>query len=105
MLLLNRPDDAAVSAQSGLAVFNTSYVDGYALCTLHLGKACLQAGEVAEAAQVIGSAASLAAQNRQARLVKELHTARARMEPWRETVAVRELDERLVGVGFGAWSS
>jgi hypothetical protein len=74
LLLLKKPDEAAASARGGLAV---------------------------EAAQVIGSAASLAAQNRQARLVKELRTAHARMEPWRETLAVRELDERLVGVGFG----
>jgi DNA-binding XRE family transcriptional regulator/tetratricopeptide (TPR) repeat protein len=101
LLLLKKPDEAVVSARSGLAVFNTSYVDGYALCTLRLGSAYLQAGEVEEAAQVIGSAASLAARNRQARLVRELRTARARMEPWQETSAVRELDERLMGVGFG----
>ncbi len=92
LLRLKRSDEAVVSARGGLAVFNASYVDGYALCTLYLGRAYLQAGEVEEAAQVIGSAASLAAQNRQARLVTELHTARARMEPWRETSAVRELD-------------
>jgi tetratricopeptide (TPR) repeat protein len=101
LLLLKRPDEAAVSARSGLAVFNTSDVDGYALCMLHLGSSYLQAGEIEEAAQVIGSAASLAAQNRQARLVTELRTARARMEPWRNTQAVRQLDERLAGVGFG----
>ncbi len=101
LLLLKKPDEAAASARTGLTVFNKSYVDGYALCTLHLGSSYLQAGEVEEAAQVIGSAASLAAQNRQARLVKELHIARARMQPWRDTSAVRELDERLVGVGFG----
>ncbi|MGH3885081.1 MAG: hypothetical protein ACRDSZ_00690 [Pseudonocardiaceae bacterium] len=70
-------------------------------CTLHLGSSYLQAGEVEEAAQIIGSAASLAAQNRQTRLVKELHTARARMQPWQGTPAVKELDERLVGMGFG----
>ncbi|MGH8350242.1 MAG: hypothetical protein ACRES5_27305, partial [Pseudomonas sp.] len=90
LLLLQKSNEAAVSARTGLTVFNTSYVDGYALCVLHLGSSYLQAGEVEEAAQVIGNAASLAAQNRQARLMKELHTVRARMEPWRETRAVRE---------------
>jgi tetratricopeptide (TPR) repeat protein len=102
LLLLKRPDEAAMSARTGLTVFNTSYVDGYALCTLHLGSSYLQAGEVEEAAQVIGSAASLAAQNRQARLVKELRTVRARMEPWRDMRAVRELDERLVKIGVSS---
>jgi hypothetical protein len=47
-------------------------------------------------------AASLAAQNRQARLVKELRTVRARMEPWRDMRAVRELDERLVEIGVSS---
>ncbi|MGH3873970.1 MAG: helix-turn-helix transcriptional regulator [Pseudonocardiaceae bacterium] len=100
LLLLQKPDEAAASARSGLEVFNTSYVDGYALCTLYLGGSYLLAGEVEEAAQVIGHAVSLAARNRQPRLVKELHAARGRMEPWREMRAVKELDERLVGVGF-----
>jgi tetratricopeptide (TPR) repeat protein len=101
LLLLKKPDEAAASAHTGLTVFNKSYIDGYALCTLHLGSSYLQAGEVEEAAQVIGSAASLAAQNRQARLVKELHIARGRMQPWEDTQAVKALDERLAGVGFG----
>ena len=99
LLLLERPKEAAASASTGLRVFNKSYVDGYALCTLHLGNSYLQAGEVEEAVQVIGSAASLAAQNRQSRLVTELYTARGRMQPWEGTRAVRELDEWLVGFG------
>ncbi len=101
LLLLERPQEAAIRASTGLTVFNKSYVDGYALCTLHLGNSYLQTGEVEEAVQVIGSAANLAAQNRQARLVTELRTTRARMQPWEGTQAVRDLDERLVGVGFG----
>jgi hypothetical protein len=80
-------------------VFNASYVDGYALCTLHLGNSYLQNGEVEEAAQIIGNAANLAAQNRQAWLVKELHTTRARMQPWEDTQAVRKLDEWFGGGG------
>jgi transcriptional regulator with XRE-family HTH domain len=101
LLLLGKPKEAVASASTGLTVFNKSYVDGYALCTLHLGNAHLQAGEIDEAAWVIGSAASLAAQNRQARLVKELRISRARMQPWQGTQAVRELDERLVGCAIG----
>jgi DNA-binding XRE family transcriptional regulator/tetratricopeptide (TPR) repeat protein len=101
LLLLKQPDEAAACASTGLAVFNKSYVDGYALCALHLGNSYLQTGEVEEAVQVIGSAASLAAQNRQARLVTELYTTRARMQPWEGTQAVKDLDEWLVGAGFG----
>jgi hypothetical protein len=78
LLLLEKPKAAAVSANTGLTVFNMSYVDGYALCALHLGNARLQMGDIDEAAHVIGDAARLAAQNRQPRLVRELRTARAR---------------------------
>ena len=51
--------------------------------------------------QVVGSAASLAAQNRQARLVAKLYNTRTRMRPWEGTQAVKDLDEWLVGAGFG----
>ena len=104
MLLLGKPKEALAGASTGLTVFNKSYVDGYALCTLHLGNAHLQAGEIDEAARVIGNAAGLAAQNRQARLVKELRTARTRMQPWQRTQAIRALDERLARCGMGARS-
>ncbi len=49
-----------------------------------------------------GSAATLATQNRQARLMKELRAARARMQPWQDTQAVKALDERLAVAGCDA---
>lgn len=100
LLRLRQPQEAAVSASAGLTLYDQSFVDGYAVCTLHLGNAYLQAGEIDEAAQVIGSVAVLSAQTHSARLTKEMRTTRVRMEPWRETQAVKELDERLVGVGL-----
>lgn len=101
LLRLGKPQDAAASASAGLMLYDKSFVDGYAVCTLHLGNARLQAGEIDEATRIISVAASLAAQTHSARLVKELRTTRGRMQPWEHTQAVRELDERLAGVGFG----
>jgi DNA-binding XRE family transcriptional regulator/tetratricopeptide (TPR) repeat protein len=101
LLRLGKPQEAAASASAGLTLYDQSFVDGYAVCTLHLGNAYLQAGEIEEAAQVIGQVAALSAQTHSARLTKELRTTRVSMEPWRETRAVKELDEQLVGVGFG----
>lgn len=80
LLLLEKPREAAVSARTGLTVFNKSYVDGYALCALNLSNAFLQTGEIDEAARVIGSVVGLAAQNRQPRLVKELRSTRTQMQ-------------------------
>jgi tetratricopeptide (TPR) repeat protein len=101
LLRLGKPQDAAASASAGLMLYDKSFVDGYAVCTLHLGNARLQAGEIDEATRIISGAASLAAQTHSARLVKELRIIRGRMQPWEDTQAVRELDERLAGVGFG----
>jgi hypothetical protein len=100
MLRLRKTQEAAASATAGLTLYDKSFVDGYAVCTLHLGNAYLQAGQIDEAAQVIRRAAALCWQTRSARLVNELRTARNKMEPWRQTRAVRDLDERLMGIGF-----
>jgi tetratricopeptide (TPR) repeat protein len=99
MLRLGRPEQAVVSARAGLALYDKSFARDYAFCTLHLGNALVQTQEIDEAATVIGEVADLAAQYRSARLVKEVRTARAAMQPWDDTKAVRELDERLVGLG------
>lgn len=93
LLRLGKPQEAAASANAGLTLYDTSFADGYAVCTLHLGNARLQSGEINEAIRVIGDAVHLATQTHSARLVKELRTSRTRMQPWQNTPAVKELDE------------
>ncbi len=100
LLRLGKPQEAASTASEGLQLFDNSFTHGLAYCTLRLGTARLLSGDIEEAARVIGEGAVLAAQIRSARLAREVRTARGRMEPWSDTPAVRELDERLVGVGF-----
>jgi hypothetical protein len=100
LLRLGHPAEAAVSAQKALQLVDSSFTHGLAYCTLRLGTARLLSGDIDEAASVIGEGAALAARIRSARLTREVRTARGRMEPWRETSTVRELDERLVGVGL-----
>ncbi|HET9257586.1 MAG TPA: hypothetical protein VFO16_20625 [Pseudonocardiaceae bacterium] len=43
----------------------------------------------------------LASQSPSARLTREVRAARARLEPWRDTRVVRELDERVGEMGLG----
>jgi transcriptional regulator with XRE-family HTH domain/tetratricopeptide (TPR) repeat protein len=95
LLRLGKPDEAAASARAGLALFDNSFVGSRAFCELRLGKAYLESGEVDEAARVVGSAVSPIAQIRSERLVQELRTTRARMQPWRDTPAIQTLDEQL----------
>ena len=100
LLRLGKPQEAAASARAGLALYDRSFADGYAVCTLHLGNAYLQSGEISEAARVIGEAASLAVQTRSARLTKELRATRVRMHPWQDTQAVKALDDQFAAYGL-----
>ncbi|MGH3752904.1 MAG: hypothetical protein ACRDRP_09440 [Pseudonocardiaceae bacterium] len=101
LLRRGKPVEAAARAQQALELCDTSVVGDFAVCTLHLGTARVLSGDIEEAARVVGEGAVLAARIRSVRLVKEVRAARGRMEPWRETPAVRQLDERLASVGFG----
>ncbi|MGH3796368.1 MAG: helix-turn-helix domain-containing protein [Pseudonocardiaceae bacterium] len=100
LLRLGKPQDAANSAKGALALFDNSFVGSLAFCTLFLGNAHLQSGEIDEAARVVSDAAGLAAQTRSARLVKELRTTRAHMQPWQGTQAVKTLDDQLAAYGL-----
>src|SRR5262249_41277765 len=101
LLRLGKPAEAAMSARKALQSVDHSFIHGLAYCTLRLGTARLLSGDIDEAARVIGEGGLLGARIRSARLTREVRTARARLEPWKDTQAVRELDERLMGVGFG----
>jgi tetratricopeptide (TPR) repeat protein len=100
LLQLGRSAEAAASAERGLRLFGDSNPGGLAYCTVRLGTARLLCGEVDEAARVIGAGARLATKYRSARLTKEVRAARSRLQPWRETPAVRTLDEQLAASGL-----
>ncbi len=102
LLRLGKPQEAAASASAGLMLYDKSFADGYTQCTLHLGNAHLQSGEINEAAHVVGDAAGLAVQTHSPRLIKEIHETRARLQPWRDTRAVKELDDRLAAYGLAS---
>lgn len=101
LLRLGKPAEAAACAERGLQLFDTSFTHGLAYCTLRLGTARLLSGEVEEATRVIGEGAVLAAPISSARLTGEVRTARGRLQPWQDTTAVKELDEKLAGYGMG----
>jgi transcriptional regulator with XRE-family HTH domain/tetratricopeptide (TPR) repeat protein len=96
LLRLGKPQAAIAAATDGLAMYDKSFVDGYTFCTLQLGNAHLQSGEIDEAARVIGSAAAFATSPRH---LGEIRKARVEMQPWHDTIAVKELDEQMTGLG------
>jgi len=100
LLQLRRPEQAAASATRGLPLINPEFVGSRAFCLARLGQARLAAGDVDEAATVIGEAAGLAERHRSGRLTTALLSTRARMAPWQSTPRVTALDEQLSGYGF-----
>ncbi|MGH3941308.1 MAG: hypothetical protein ACRDTG_22275, partial [Pseudonocardiaceae bacterium] len=101
LLRLGKPAEAATVAERGLKLIDSSFISGLAFCTLRLSTARLLSGEVEEAARLTGEGALLATKYRSARLTNEVRAARGRLQPWQGTAAVKELDERLRGMGFG----
>jgi hypothetical protein len=99
-LQLGQPQETAAIARQALASVGTSFVRNRAFGKLYLGNACLASGETDEAAFVTAEVADLAMQNRSPRLLNELRVTRAKMEPWKDRAAVKDLDERLAAYGL-----
>jgi transcriptional regulator with XRE-family HTH domain len=104
LIRLGKPVEAIAAAERGLRVFDNSHIGSLAFLNLRLGTARLLCGEVEEAARVISEGALIATRYRSARLTGEVKAARGRMQPWHDTAAVTELDERLRGWGMGSES-
>ncbi len=100
LLRFGKPAEAVASAERGLQLFDNSFIRDLAYCTLRLGTARLLSGEVEEAVRAIGKGALLAARIRSTRLTSEVRVARGRLWRWRDTQAVKELDEGLRGMGL-----
>jgi hypothetical protein len=100
LIRLGKPVEATAPAERGLQLLDSSFVRNIALCNLSLGTARLLCGEVEEAARLTGEGALLATKHRSARLTSEVKATRGRLQPWKNTAAVRELDERLVTYGM-----
>ncbi len=78
-----------------MAALGPSFVRNRAITTLDLGVAYIHFNEIDQAAVEVGNAAYLALHNRSARLVEQIHAARAQMAPWQDSGAVKALDQRL----------
>ncbi|MGH3866004.1 MAG: helix-turn-helix domain-containing protein [Pseudonocardiaceae bacterium] len=99
LVLLGRPQDAVDAAINARARFDrTPYVHASVLCEMRLGHALVLSHDIAEAARVLGDAASLATLS--PLLTAKLHATRALMQPWAGTQAVTTLDAQLHACGL-----
>ncbi|SDD93593.1 helix-turn-helix domain-containing protein [Actinokineospora iranica] len=67
---------------------------------IRLSEAHVVAGNIEEAAWMLGSVPEALAQNRSARIDHQIHEVRRTLTPWEDLAAVKQLDERLVASGL-----
>jgi hypothetical protein len=100
-LELGEIDRAVFYRRQSLTVLDRSFSRDVAMATVGLGEAYVQCTEIDEAARLLGDAGEIAAGNSSVRLIGRLVQARADLQPWQDTAAVRALDERLGACGVG----
>jgi tetratricopeptide (TPR) repeat protein len=99
-LKLGDTDRAVSYAQQSLEVLDWSRARFVAMTIVDLGEAYIQCNEIDEAARLFGDAGDIAASHSSARLIGRLEQARADLQPWQHTTAVRALDDRLASYGL-----
>ncbi len=87
-------------AQQSLKILDRSRARSVALTIVDLVEAYVQCTEIDEAARLLGDAGDIAAGHSSVRLIERLVQARAGMQPWQHTAAVRTLDDRLAAYGL-----
>ncbi|MBV9011209.1 MAG: helix-turn-helix domain-containing protein [Pseudonocardiales bacterium] len=98
LCLLGKPQQAVEAAINAQARYDRTFIGGYTYCQIRLGHALVLSHDITEASRVLGQAAGQA--HLSPRLTKELHTARALMQPWEKTHAVTTLDAQLEACGL-----
>ena len=99
-LKLGEAEPAVSYAQQSLKLLDRSFARTVAMTIVDLTEAYVQCNEIDEAARLLGDAGDIAAGHSSVRLIGRLEQARAGMQPWQHTAAVRTLDERLAAYGL-----
>ncbi|MGH3864801.1 MAG: hypothetical protein ACRDQ4_01465 [Pseudonocardiaceae bacterium] len=100
LLKLRETDHAVSSAQRSLESLDRSRARTVAMTIIDLSEAYVQCNEIDEAARLLGDAGEIAASHSSARLTGRLTQARADLQLWQHTTAVRTLDDRLASYGL-----
>jgi tetratricopeptide (TPR) repeat protein len=99
-LKLGEPHRAVSYAQQSLKTLDPSRARNVAMTIVDLSEAYVQCTESDEAARLLSDAGDIAAGNSSIRLNRRLGQARAGMQPWQDTAAVRTLNDRLAAHGL-----
>ena len=99
LVKLGRPREAMDVGRAAVGRYDPSCRVNYAHCQVRFATALVLCEEIGEAARILGGAADVASVSSSPRLTAELRTARAQLQPWRGTRAVKTLDAQLAACG------
>jgi hypothetical protein len=99
-LKLRETHHAVSYAQQSLKILDRSRARTVAMTIIDLSEAYTQCNEIDEAARLLGDAGDIAASHSSARLTGRVTQARADLQPWQHTTAIRALDDRLTSYGL-----
>jgi transcriptional regulator with XRE-family HTH domain len=94
-LALDRPEEASTVLESALDQTSGALIGQRCAVMTDLATAYAMQREVEHAAALLGQSADTAERAGLGELLQRVHGARLRLEPWRNTPAVRLLDEQL----------
>ena len=99
-LRLQDAGQAIRAASTSLELLDPSFVRNIAFGKLTLASAHVRDRDIDHAATVLSDAGAFVAHNHSARLMQQLHSGRAQLEQWKNTRAVRALDDQLSAYGL-----
>lgn len=94
---LKEPQIALASLEEGLEALGSGASKRRALALSDLAETYALTREIEEACRLLGEAFDIGMQLRSARVLKRVSQVRTELGPWKDTKAVSELEERMVG--------
>ncbi|MGH3938958.1 MAG: hypothetical protein ACRDTG_10045 [Pseudonocardiaceae bacterium] len=94
-LELHDEQPAAEYMQQSLSNLDPSRTRNVAMTIVDLGRPYVHCKEIDETTRLLGDAGELTARNSSVRLLELLKQGRADLQPWKDSAAVRTLDDRL----------
>ncbi|WP_248965910.1 hypothetical protein [Sphaerisporangium perillae] len=102
---LKRTAEAFTAAEKALVTLDGNWVRQRGFVLVEYATALTRKREIAEAARQLGDVATIATRHSSARLVHGLRAARRDLQPWATNTYVRDLDEKLRGLGLATASA
>lgn len=95
---LKQPEVAQNSLRAHLTLIDSMHVHYKSITFVDLGMTYMQQADIREACRCASQALSLIKQTESGRVLQRMFHLRQELDPWKHTLAVKQLDEQLASV-------